>query len=313
MKVRHILLSLSLLTIGSSASGVFAAWALSDKADSFTVQIALTAQEHTITFHMPDTSDGTCMSYTTSNAVFEYGDAFSTITTPDTSSFLTFNFDGWYSDSALTQQVNSTDILYDDIDVYAKFSRSNVLADSSYKYYLSNSSEQTVSSQYLYKVDNHVWGSSPTLSNSNKVDLTTSSGKYKLTYVNSAWSIKRVIGIGLGSDNTYWNTAGAKFRLWQFNGLDSLGDSWSGLFTFDEYNKSSIDIDYRYRSIIVARISNSNTPDQNWSNVWNKTHDVTLNGQDWSSSKLSYSSESARLYVWNAESDGKNQFGWGSW
>ena len=309
-------LSLGIVSFGLAVSSTFAMsyYAITDNASPFGIAIGLDENMRTVTFHVPDFSDDECKDFTTVVKHVEYGASIGSEGVPDTSPQYSFTFQGWYSEATYENEVETTDLVSANTNVYAKFIRTAALYDSSNKeYFLSSSSEQTISSRYIYKVSNHVWGSDPSTSDSNKLDLTTASGKYKCSYATNTWTIKRVVGVGLGDGVTWWTNDSAKFRLWQFNGLDSLGDTWSGLFTFTS-NKATVEIDYRYRKIIVARISNENVP-TDWSNVWNQTVDVNLAEGDCGTgdNQHYYTSSSARLYVWNDKSGNNYKFGWGAW
>ena len=203
-KSKFIVASISILSGVALLSGqVHAAWAVTDNAQSFGVQISIGGMSHQVIFHTPNSGDTTCMGYNTTNEDAEYGDTLSDITVPSTASFLGFTFGGWYTDNAFTQAFSNSTPITSDIDLYAKYTRSNVLYDGTSTYFVSSNNDQTVDSQYVYKISTQTWGIVPTTNNSNKVDLISESGIYKMTYASSTWTILRKVGFN-ASQTSWW-------------------------------------------------------------------------------------------------------------
>ena len=110
--------------------------------------------------------------------------------------------------SAMCAVFLSSTAIENDIDLYAKFTRSNVLYDGS-AYYASSNNDQIVDARYIYKVANQTWGvaSTSSMTNENKIDLTSGSGIYKMTY-SSDWTILRKIGLN-AKDCSWWGDSDA--------------------------------------------------------------------------------------------------------
>ena len=80
--------------------GVFAAYAVGDYADSFSVKIRMSPYMKSVTFHVPNVEDSTCISYSDVVLQAEYGSVFSDLESiPSTASFCGFSFVNWYTES----------------------------------------------------------------------------------------------------------------------------------------------------------------------------------------------------------------------
>ena len=202
------LIFVSLLCLSSClvvTGSVFAAsYAIKDDADDFSIRIKLSTDTSDITFHTPLFSDSTCLTYTTSIGEVSTGALLnSSDDIPDTSSVLSFTFQGWYKEATFVNKVELTDMITEDLDLYAKYTRNNVLFDNVSNFYVSSNDDQTVSSRYLYKVSTQTWGSNPSVGESDKIDLTSASGVYKMTFNSSTWTILRKVGLH-GKDLPSW-------------------------------------------------------------------------------------------------------------
>lgn len=313
-KSKLLIACLSILSAVALLSGtVYAAWAVTDNADNLEVTIRLDTPAHNVTFHTPNASDSTCMGYSTTVSQAEYGDTLSDITVPSTSSFLGFSFGGWYLDSAFTQAFSSSTAITTNIDLYAKYTRSNVLFDGNSTYFVSGNSDQTVDSRYIYRVSSQTWGIVPTKSDSNKVDLLSASGIYKMTYANSNWTILRKVGFN-AKDTTWWGDANyityAYGQPEDRNSWDNV--YWDGqLSTTSAYVSGSqtgtVYIDYSYNYIGCGRYpsgtSISGKIDGN-KRPTNHTYHISLDNG------YGYAKDRIYLYIYG-NGDVKN-VGWGA-
>ena len=306
-----ILLS-SLLFISSLAllSGhVFAAYAVNDNASSFSIQIKLDSPTRTVTFYTPNSGDSSCQAYTSTPVEANYGETLNDIDVPATSPFLNFTFGGWYLDNAFTQSFSSSTPIENSISLYAKYTRSNVLYDGTSSFFVSSSSDQTVDSQYLYKVSSQTWGITPTTSEANKVDLISESGIYKMTYASSTWSILRKVGFK-ANDTSWWGNDGCvTYAYGQPEDRNSWTDKyWAGTLSIGSAYVSStqsgtVYIDYsipylgavRYYANAEADLSDGDKRPLN-----NTNHIHLTNG-------YKYSKDRIYLYIY---SNG-TQVGWG--
>ena len=313
MKNRMMLfLSLTSVVAGTTflAGSVYAAYAISDHADPISVNIRLDHPIFQVNAHVPDSSDASCSSYQSQIIEVEYGDTISDITLPSTPSFLGFAFTGWYLDDAFTQSVTNATQISSDIDIYAKYTRSNVLFDGDTSYYVSSNTDQIIDVRYLYPISNQIWGISPAKNESSKIDLISASGIYKLSYSNSSWNILRKVGFN--AKDTYWwgNDSYVTYAYGQSEDRNSWGDKyWAGtLSTGSAYVSSSqtgiVYIDYsipylgavRYAPGATANLGNVNTKPTNSTN-----HIHLTNG-------VKYSKDTIYLYIY----DNGNQVGWGN-
>ena len=267
MKKSNRYLIFSMLTVSSIAlatGGVFAAasYTISDNAGSFGIDISINEQDKKITFYTPDFADTTCLSYTETKATVETGGTISDATVvPSTSPSAGFTFQGWYlEDTFETSFSTSTEILTS-ITLYAKFTRTNVLFDNNSSYFISSNSDQTVNTRYVYKVSNQTWGTTPTVTQANKIDLLSSSGIYKMSYAGSTWTISRKVGLQC-KNNSWWGNDGYLTYLYGLNDdHNSWGDKyWQATLGGSTYVNNSSNkqgyayIDYNLQYIGVVRV-----------------------------------------------------------
>ena len=311
-KSRFIVASISILSGVALLSGqVHAAWAVTDNANSFGVSIRVGSTSHQVSFHTPNSGDSTCMSYNTTNVDAEYGDTLSDISVPSTASFLGFTFGGWYTDSGLTQAFSSSTQITSDIDLYAKYTRSNVLYDGTSTYFVSSNSDQTVDSQYVYKISTQTWGIVPTTNNSNKVDLISESGVYKMTYASSTWTILRKVGFN-AKDTSWWGDASCvTYAYGTTEDHNSWGDKYWGatISTNNAYVSSSqtgtVYIDYTCTYIGAVRFDQNANPtrlDDPDNRPYNTTTHIKLDNG------YKYSKDTIYLYI----GDNGTTVSWGS-
>ena len=264
----------------------------------------------TVTFYLPNSSDSTCLNYITTEVQVEQGQTFNSVSKPSTNAFSGFSFQGWYTNNNFSSSFGNNTVINDNVSVYAKFTRNNVLFDGSSTYFTSSNNDQTVDSQYVYKISSQVWGITPTTNNSNKVDLLSSSGIYKMTYSNSTWTILRKVGFS-AKDTSWWgNDNYVTWAYGQPEDRNSWGDKyWSGtLSTGSAYvsstQKGTVYIDYtcpyigavRYAPNATADLSNGNT------RPTNNTNHISLNNG------YKYSKDTIYLYIYNNGSE----VGWGN-
>ena len=301
-KLKIIAFSLvSLLAVSLGTGSVFAAYAVTDNADSFNVTIRATMAPRTITFHIPDADDPTCSTYNTTNVQIEYGETLADITVPNHDSFLGFTFAGWYQESTFENSFANNVAVSNDMDLYAKFTRSqNVLYDGN-TFYASSNSDQTVDAQYVYKVSSQTWGVVPATSNENKIDLKSSSGIYKMTY-SSDWTILRKIGLN-AKDCSWWGDDGyVSYVFGTTEDHSSWGNKWwastistSGVYVNNSDHKTGeVYIDYSLTYFGVIRCNPSNPPvvDSNSSdNPTNQTSQTSITGYNKNQIYLYWSSD----------------------
>ena len=260
----------SLLGISLCTGNVLAAYAITDNADSFNITIRTTMSPRTVTFHIPDADDNTCSSYNSTPVEAEYGETLTDISAsvPNTASFLGFIFGGWYLENTFENSFSSSTAIENNIDLYAKYTRSNVLYDGSV-FYASSNSDQTVDAQYVYKVASQTWGVTPATSNENKIDLISASGIYKMTY-SSDWTILRKIGLN-AKDCSWWGNdsyVSYVYGTTTDQSDDAYGHPWwdSTLSTTSVYVNNSdhktgeVYIDYQMTYFGIIRCNPSNDP-----------------------------------------------------
>lgn len=212
------LLVISLLGVSLITGSVFASWIVTDDADPFGINLRIDEGTRNISFYLPDTSDSECMNY--ENAVVKtvnYGSALSTASggLPSTSSFDNFTFQGWFTEATFENEIETSDLIGENMSLYAKFTRSNVLYDGSSAYFISEDEDHTIDSRYVWKVASQTWGIQYVKDDDDKIDLLTTSGIYKTTYGGEPadWTILRKIGVSINpSDKAvsgWWGDNGA--------------------------------------------------------------------------------------------------------
>ena len=299
MRKSKYVVALTILAASLLVNSVYAlSWAVTDNAEAFGAQITIDSPKITYTFKLPNTSDSTCLAYTTQSVDVFYGQPIANNQIPSTSSFLGFNFVGWYSDLSFNSSVDLTSVYSESLTVYAKYQRTNVLSDGT-NYYLSSNNDQTVSSRYIYKIDTQVWGTAPSLLNGNKIDLISNSGVYKMNY-SSGWSIKRKIGIQGKNADSWWGNDSCNTCLFGQTQDTSNWDRiwWAGQIS-DGYayinNSSSktgfVYMEYSKTYIGAIRCANGRTiyldSDETQYHPYNTTKVVSLtSGNKYSSTNL---------------------------
>ena len=280
---------LSLLGIGLCAGNVLAAYAITDNADSFNITIRTTMSPRTVTFHTPDADDNTCSTYNTTPVEAQFGETLTDISTsvPNTASFLGFTFGGWYLEDTFENSFSSSTAIESNIDLYAKYTRNNVLYDGS-AYYVSSNNDQTVDAQYVYKVATQTWGITPETSNENKIDLISDSGIYKMTY-SSDWTILRKVGLN-AKDCSWWGDADAvSYVFGTTEDHSSWGDIWWGATPSEnnvyvnnsDHKTGEVYIDYSFSYLGVIRCNPSATlslGDEAGDHPYNSTKQTDLSG-----------------------------------
>lgn len=292
------------------------AWAVTDNAGEKSVHIGL-RDVHTVTFYLPDSSDNTCLSYnSTEIGNVDNGTLLSSLAIPDTSSMLGFSFQGWYREAGLINSVNTSIPVTDDLTLYAKYTRNNVLMGENSDYYVSSSSVQTVSSSEVYKIGTQTWGTTPSKNAGDKVDLITESGKYVFTYGGSVWTMKRVVPINLSNEVLYnnpdpWTYSGCAVRPWFCGGPSESDDMWGDVLSFDGSGNSEIRIDVKYSKFTLARLDKNN---QTWGGKWQQAKDVDFTKDDYGNPARRYTSSSPRCYFWRSSNNSNDSlnFSWGA-
>lgn len=185
--------------------GVFAAYAVGDYADSFSVKIRMSPTMKNITFHVPNAEDSACISYSDVVVQAEFGSVFSDLLSiPSTSSFAGFDFVNWYTESTFENVFDDSTVISDNLELYAKFTRSNVLYDGSSNYFISENIDHTINSQYVWKVSSQTWGVQYVKEEEDKLDLLSSSGIYRTTFADSTWTILRKVGVNCKELASWW-------------------------------------------------------------------------------------------------------------
>lgn len=304
-----LLLCGTCLTVGS----VFAAYAITDNAEPFGVQISISSDSKTITFHTPNGGDSSCMAYSTTEEHIDYGAALNTISIPSTSPFSGFTFQGWYKESTFVNQVLESDTISENLDLYAKYTRSNVLFDGNDTYFMSSDSDQTVNSQYVYKVANQTWGIQYVLNNADKLDLLSASGIYKMTYSTTDWTILRKVGIHANGLTWLAGDGALMYAYGQDSDTGSWGDCYwggtlSGGISLDGGTaKGTVYVDYTKPYIGVVRDDDNAALNSETNRPFNSWKPASL------SSGYGYSKDNIYLYLTNTSGDHKKDApSWGN-
>ena len=279
------IIALSLLSffgISLCTGNVLAAYAITDNAGTFEITIRTSVTPKTVTFHTPDSADNTCSTFNTTPVEVEYGQTLTDISSsvPNTASFWGFTFSGWYLENTFENSFSNSIAIEDNINLYAKYTRSNVLYDNSV-FYVSSNSDQIVDAQYVYKVATQTWGVTPTTNNENRIDLISSSGIYKFSY-SSDWTILRKIGLNC-KDCNWWGNDGYVsyvFGTTSDQSLDEYGHPWwnstistsSVYVDNDQHKTGGVYIDYEQTYLGVIRCNPSNSPVVNASSSDNPTN-----------------------------------------
>ena len=297
---------LSLLGVGLCTGNVLAAYAITDNADSFEITITTTVAPKTVTFHTPDADDNTCSTYNTTPVEVEYGQTLNDISAsvPNTANFLGFTFNGWYLENTFENSFLNSNAIQSNIDLYANYTRSNVLYDGA-TYYASSNGDQTVDAQYVYKVSSQTWGvaSTSSMTNENKIDLISASGIYKMTY-SANWTIKRKVGVNAKDSSFAWGDANADTYVYglndDHNSYSSNTYAW-GANPSDNHekvtnsSKATFYIDYSYTYLGALRNDPAVSLDLSSANPWTSTKHTPLK-PDWDS-RPHYTKDNIYLYI----------------
>ena len=304
-KSKIIIFSLfSLLGISLCTGSVLAGYFVTDNADSFSVTIRATMAPRTVTFHTPHADDNTCSTYDSTPVQAEYGETLTDISAsvPNTASFLGFSFSGWYLEDTFENSFSTSTPIENNIDLYAKFTRSNVLYDGT-TYYVSSNSDQTVDAQNIYKVASQTWGvaSTASMTNENKIDLISSSGVYKMTY-STNWTILRKVGLN-AKDCSWWGDADAVSYVF---GTTEDHSSWTNIWwgstpsennvyvNDSDHKTGEVYIDYSFSYLGVIRCNPSATlslGDESGDHPYNSTQQTDLSGYNKNEIYLYWSSD----------------------
>ena len=297
-----LLAAASVFGLALATGSVYAAYAVDDRASSFSVTIrAGEAPKKTITYHLPDSSDNTYTTFLTDTEDVIEGSTLgsASISTP---SFLGFTFQGWYSDSSFTSPVSDSTAINANTEIYAKYTRPDVLyyyTNTHHYYYQSVPSGDTTLTQRYYYTGTQVFGVAG-ITNGSTVDMTSASGVYQFSYSSSTYNATRKVGVSKANVSSWWTGDGAVTKLYAFNDSLSLhlwyDISFSG-------NVGYTYVDPRCGGFIVCRINPSGVADP-WNNMWNQTVDVFLNTLD------SYDKDSIVIQVQDNKTDNKNNAYW---
>ena len=301
----------SLIAISLCVGNVFAAYFVTDNADTFNINIRASMSPRSVTFHVPNAADQTCSTYLIDEQTVDYGETLANVTTPSTASFLGFTFVNWYQESTFENVFSSSDEITSDMHLYAKYTRSNVLYDGSV-YYASSNSDQVVDAQYVYKVASQTWGVASATNEVDKIDLISASGIYKMTY-SSNWTIKRKVGVN-AKDCSWWGDSNADTYVY---GLNADHNSYSsntyawGANPSDNHekvtssSKATFYIDYSYNYLGALRNDPASNLDLSSANPWTSSKHVLLNPNE----GIVYSKDDIYLYM---PSDMANIPTWGN-
>ena len=299
---------ISLVAVSLSIGHVLAAYAVTDNANSFNVSIRATAAPRTITFHTPNAEDNSCLNYLTTEVEAEYGETLEDLTIPNTANFLGFSFVGWYQEATYENPFLTTTNIENDMDLYAKFTRSNVLYDGA-SFYVSSDNDQTVNAQYIYKIANQTWGVAPAISDEIKIDLYSGSGVYKMSY-SSDWTILRKVGLN-AKDCSWWGDDNYVSYLYGTTEDHSdWGDKWWGAIPSaqsiyvnnSDHQTGVLYIDYSFTFLGVIRVAPGVTlsmGDDEGTHPTNATKQTSLSGYNKDETYLYWSGDNV-VPTWGA-------------
>lgn len=301
--------ALGVVLFASPISGAFALFVRSANPISFGITGATT---YSVTYHYPSSSDdGTFTEQTVNNLA---QNSIIINQAPNTNNIVisnagpsnknngTYTFEGWYTasgDNKYATKLTSGDLLTANTDVYAKYVCANTLHyydGSNQVFTTSDATDLTIPVNKVEygtrilgyciesnaDVDTYAWTNGRT-----DINLTSASGIYKLTRNGTTdWTVERKIGVEI--QLAWWSNDSHKTKVWCYDGLNSISDSFSSSFTS---LSGSVYVDARYRSFIVARCN----PDE--SNNWvNQSESFTLTS---SSSANQYTSTTSTIYINN--------------
>jgi len=305
-------LSLVSLIMCILASSFSVSYALSEEGASnatFNFEVAPIGIKKTITYHLPKV--GSTSEFEKTSIQVDVGTSLYSALEEYTSDINLFSFASWNSSKdhfrsgVGNDDIASTYIVSDDIEVYGKYVRENTLyyyhdVDKVDMYmhntyfldYTLNASSVYVGTQY-YSISG-VEG--------NEVDLSTASGVYTFTNNGSDWTIKRKVIFNI-KNVTWWSDGTEHSRIYCFNSNDE--SMWIEHISFID-NVYTAYIDAKYDKFVLVRSPSTNS---GWDGFWNKTVDIDLNNKYWGSS--TYSKSSTTVYISDGKSDGNNGYTWG--
>ena len=298
--------------------GVFAAYAVGDYADSFSVKIRMSPYMKSVTFHVPNVEDSTCISYSDVVLQAEYGSVFSDLESiPSTASFCGFSFVNWYTESTFENVFDNETVISNNLELYAKFVRNNVLYDGISNYFVSESVDHTINSQYVWKVSSQTWGVQYQKAEEDKLNLLSESGIYKTTFANSSWTILRKVGVNCKDLSSWWGNDNAVSYVYGQNedsGLWANKHYYGGTLSTsgshipeNENNVMTTYIDYQKSYLGCIRWDPNQSPvelanDSNMPLYYTKP--VSVSG---------YSATNMYLYVWRNNPNDSNEIPSTSW
>lgn len=308
---KNLLLALGCALGISLASGsVFAAYAITDHAEPFSVRIAAgELEKKTITYHFPDSSDSSYAAFLSATTEVSVGSSLSDASI-SMDPFLGFAFVGWYSDASFTTLIDASTIIDDDIEIYAKYSRDNVhyyYNDSHNYYYQSAPSGDITFTQSKYYVGTQVFGIAGVGDTNPGVSLGSDTGVYRFQYDAGTWNCLRKVGVSK-QDVSWWTNDGAYTRIYAWMTSDTSKNEWTGNLAYDGNNAYAY-VDAKYDGFIVGRVNPSASSSNPWDNLWNQTEDILLSKD---SETGTYSSTNTLIYVSNSPESGSKKGYWGS-
>lgn len=292
---------LSAFAIALCTGSVFAAYYVTDNADSFQVRIRASMEPRSVTFHYPNSGDQTCSTYLIDEQEVDYGLTLNDIVTPSTASFLGFDFVNWYQENTYENIFTNSTPITTDLHLYAKYTRDDVLFDGS-KFYASSDTVQTVYERYIYKIASQTWGVTPVTNEEDKIDLITTSGLYKLTYSASTWTILRQVGLNAKNCGWWGDDSYEAYVYGTTEDHSDWGDKWwsatpSVTKTYvngSDHKTGTVLIDYTKNYLGVIRVAPDATlslGDEEGTHPMNSTKQTSITG---------YNKDEIYLY-WNAD------------
>ena len=287
---------------------------------TITAHFSRTIKQYTITYYYPKSATGgledNSSTYWNNDTVnLEYGSNLTAIknanpvVTPAGYVLASDLYTAYDYSSSLTNGFSITG----NLSVYLKYTASHALryvnGDNTYVKVSDTAEEVTITQQYVY-YGTHIYGWNSLVEGqetTNRYDLTTGSGIYRISYSNSNWTIERKIHIKVKPDG--W---GNRTYLWIHTGSGTGKYSTRYDGSWGEY----IFVDYSYTNFNLVKINpdaGDLTGTTSWSNyTWNQTVDISLLNGAGPTSSNSYSDECCYIFVYNDMIDGKYKYDWGT-
>ena len=297
---KKILLTiLTVATLGSSFASAFALYGKSANC----IDVSITGDVyHKITYYLPNPSDENDFETLSEKTIYvTEGTALKDVSFIKESSINGFEFSSWYtsSDFASVNKLEDTSVISGDLEIYAKYTRSNVLYfyNDAHNYLINTPIEDQILTQNQFFVGTQTYAKAGV--EGEAYSLTSESGVYKFELNGNEWSCKRKIVIS-NKDVTWWVNDVTK--LWCF-GSTSLSDSYTSQITFED-NKATLYVDYSYTGFVLDRFNPDNLEEKR-----NQTIDISLTAD---SGEGKYTKDTTIIYVNDAKIDDKNKYYWGS-